>query len=102
MPSCLLGVLDSPFLLIGFGVIFLVTWLALWFIGMDLREGRGSWSLALSSLLLTALLYTTITWTVIGAPWWMNGIYIFFTGIVVFLYLISIYGNEVGNSSNGQ
>ena len=102
MPSCLLGVLDSLSLLAGFAIIFLVTWLALWFVGMDLRGSRSSWSLALSSLLLTALLYTTITWAVIGAPWWVLGIYIFLTGIVVFLYLSSIYSGEAGNGGNGQ
>ena len=99
MPSCLLGVLDwyTPFLLAGCAIIFMVTWLVLWFIGIDLRGGRDSVSLALSSLALTGLLYVTISLAIIGIPWWLLGIYIFFLAVSVFMYLGSIYGDEVGN-----
>ena len=99
MPSGVLVVPDwyLPILLGGFAIIFLVTWLVLWFIGTDLRGGRESWSLALSSMILTAILYTTIGLAIIGIPWWLLGILIFFLGISVFLYLGSIYGDEVDN-----
>ena len=91
-----------PILLAGGAIIFLVTWFALWFIGLDLRGGHESWGVALSSLVLTGLLYVTIGLAIIGIPWWLLGIFIFFTGIAVFMYLGSIYEEEPGNGSNGQ
>ena len=101
MPSGVLVVLDwyTPIIMIGGALIFTFTWGILLFIGLDLRGGRGSWSLALSSLLLTALLYITIFLGILGTPWWLLGIYIFFTGVAVFLYLGSIYGDESSDNN---
>ena len=96
-----MGVLEwyTPIIMLTGALIFIFTWIALWFIGLDLRGGRGSWSLALSSMILTGLLYVTIGLAIIGIPWWLLGFLVFSLAVSVFMYLGSIYGDE---SSNGN
>lgn len=90
----------TPLIMVVGFIIFMLTWVALWFVGVVLRGGRDSTSLALSSLVLTGMLYVTIGLAIIGIPWWLLGIYIFFLVITVFLYLGSIY--EPSNNNNNK